>query len=75
MNLKGIIEKTDHNYDTVYTFPIGGQIFYYKNGKSFQIDPILSIRVEDSQGDVWEYKGISVYSADNKLRVKGWQKC
>ena len=70
-----IIPFQDHIYDSVYTFPVGGNKFFYKNGISFIVDLILGIRVEDFEGTVWGYKGISYYKADNLFRVKGWQKC
>ena len=36
--------------------------------------PETGIRVEDREGNVWEYKGISAFPADNTSRIKGWQK-
>lgn len=60
----------DHIYDTVQSFPVGGQEFFYKGGI---VLPETGVRVRDSSGQDWEYKGIG-YKVDNLFRVKGWQK-
>lgn len=65
---------SEHVYYSVATFPIGGEKFYLKNGKSFTVYPGCCPKVEDDQGVFWEYRGLSAYKVDNDCRVRGWQK-
>lgn len=69
-----IIKKEDHPYYTPHSFPVGGQQFLNCHFQpQFVVLPEIGIRVEDIEGNVWEYKGVSSFSADNNYRIKGWQ--
>ena len=68
------ITFSEHIYHRVHGFPVGGQKFHLSNGKTIPVFPSCGIRAQDSEGQVWEYFGISAYEADNRERIKGWQK-
>ena len=68
-----IIKFDQHPYYSVQTFPIGGEKFTLNNKSVFTIYPDRGVNVEDWDGNVWVYKGISAFPADNNSRKKGWQ--
>ena len=68
------VKFEDHIYDTVQSFPVGGQRLIMKNGQEWTLLPEVGYRLEDCLGQVWEYRGISSFMGDNLSRVKGWQK-
>lgn len=65
---------TNHIYDSVLTFPVGGEEFIQKDGSRFTVYPETGVRVMDNLGQVWEYKGISAFKGDMMFRVRGWER-
>ena len=69
-----VIAFKEHVYYTPQSFPVGGERFNLSNGKSLYLMPDGSTMAEAEDGTVWEYRGISAYKADNRDRIKGWQR-